>query len=168
MKITLVVAAALNNAIGKNNRLLWHLPNDLKHFKNLTWAMPVVMGRKTFESIGKPLKGRINLILSRSETAVASDAIVINDVQSAICYCRENDFNELMVIGGAEIYNLFLPLADSIQLTRVFTNMDGDAYFNFDEEGWILKKQASWPADEKHAFAYSFEEWEKQNAQNTL
>lgn len=168
MKITLVVAAALNNAIGKNNRLLWHLPNDLKHFKNLTWGLPVLMGRKTFDSVGRPLKGRPNLILTRSASFEANGCTVVHDIHAAICFCRTNLYNELMIVGGSEIYDLFLPLADSIQLTRVFTNPEADTFFNFDMNGWELKKQTSWRADEKHAFDYNFEEWQKQNPQNTL
>ncbi len=113
MNISLVVAAAENNAIGKNNDMLWHLPNDLKYFKNITWGLPVLMGRKTFESFGngKPLPGRANIILTRKKNYQPQGTVVVRNLEDAFFFVTENDFKELMVIGGGEIYNLLLPKA---------------------------------------------------------
>src|SRR5687767_15869805 len=112
MTISLVVAASENNVIGKDNRLLWHLPNDMKFFKNTTWGMPVIMGRKTFESLGKPLKGRSNIVISGSKTLAPGEGVVVAEsIQTAIVEAEKTDANECYVIGGGEIYRLSLPLA---------------------------------------------------------
>ncbi|MBL7729640.1 MAG: dihydrofolate reductase, partial [Chitinophagaceae bacterium] len=103
MKISLVVAAASNNAIGKEGKMPWHLPNDMKHFKNVTWGMPVVMGRKTFESLGKPLTGRKNIVISRQPGWNAAGTIVVKSIEDALFVASQADVNEVMVIGGGEI-----------------------------------------------------------------
>jgi dihydrofolate reductase len=102
--ITLVVAAANNNAIGKENRLLWCLPNDMKYFKNVTWGMPVLMGRKTFEALGKALRGRKNMVLTKQADWKADDVVTVANIDDAIFLTKEMDVKELMVIGGGEIY----------------------------------------------------------------
>src|SRR5689334_16942074 len=101
--LTLVVAAAKNNAIGKNNQLLWRLPNDMKYFKNVTWGMPVLMGRKTFEALGKPLNGRKNLILTRQVGWNVEGTRVVSSIDEAIAQTKEMDVKELMIIGGGQI-----------------------------------------------------------------
>lgn len=168
MNISLVVAAAENNAIGKDNRMLWHLPNDLKYFKNITWGMPVLMGRKTFESFGggKPLPGRANIILTRNKEYHPQGTVVVQKIDNAYFFVNENDFNELMVIGGGEIYNLMLPKANRIYLTRVHHSfMDADAFFpSMDEKKWQLKSCEDFQADDKHQYAYSFEVWNKKQS----
>ena len=164
MTISLIVAAAENGAIGKDNKMLWHLPNDLKYFKNVTWGMPVLMGRKTFEALGnKPLKGRSNIILTHNKKFKAENAVVISKLDDVFFFVNENDFNELMVIGGGEIYNLMLPKADRIYLTRVHeTFPDADAFFpSIDEKKWLRKSNESSMSDDKHQYPYSFEVWEK-------
>lgn len=163
MNIALVVAAAENNVIGKNNQLLWRLPNDTKFFKNTTWGMPVIMGRKTFDSLGKPLAGRTNVVITRQKNWTAPGAQVVSTLQEAIAAAADTDAKEAYVIGGGEIYALALPLAQRIYLTRVHTTLDGDAYFpEFDQQQWELLSNLDFPVDEKHAYAYSFQVWGKQ------
>ena len=159
-KITLIVAAAENNAIGKNNQMLWHLPNDFKYFKKNTLEHSVVMGRKTFVSIGKPLPDRRNIILTRDINYSHEEVDVANSVQEVLNYCR--DEREIFIIGGAEIYKQTLPLGDKVLLTRVHTSIDGDAYFPelLDHE-WKLVSAEKHEKDEKHAFDYTFEVYER-------
>src|SRR6201990_1108692 len=105
MILSHVVAAAENNVIGKNNRLLWHLPNDMKFFKNITWAMPVLMGRKTFEALGnKPLNGRVNIVLTSGKFFKTDGVVVVNNFRDADFFANANDYKELMIIGGAHVY----------------------------------------------------------------
>jgi dihydrofolate reductase len=160
MTISLIVAAAENNAIGKNNQLLWHLPNDLKFFKNTTWGMPVIMGRKTFESVNKPLPGRFNIVITRQANWKADSVIAATDLQDALQKAAETNCNEIFIIGGGEIYKQAYELADKIYLTRVHTEIDGDTFFPaLDENKWQLISNQDFAADEKHAFAYSFQTW---------
>ncbi|WP_160070217.1 dihydrofolate reductase [Sphingobacterium bovisgrunnientis] len=159
-KITLIVAAAENNAIGKDNQMLWHLPNDFKYFKKNTLEHSVVMGRKTFVSIGKPLPERRNIILTRDMNYSHEDVDVANSVQEVLNYCR--DEREIFIIGGADIYKQTLPLADKILLTRVHTTIDGDAYFpELLDHQWKLVSAEKHEKDEKHAFDYTFEVYER-------
>lgn len=159
-KITLIVAAAENNAIGKDNQMLWHLPNDFKYFKKNTLEHSVVMGRKTYESIGKPLPERRNILLTRDLRYSNEDVDVANSIQEVINYCR--DEREIFIIGGAEIYKQTLPLADKILLTRVHTSIDADAYFpELLDHQWKLVSAEKHEKDEKHAFDYTFEVYEK-------
>jgi dihydrofolate reductase len=162
MILSQVVAAADNNAIGKNNQLLWSLPNDTKFFKNTTWGMPVIMGRKTFESLGRPLTGRTNIVITRQKDWQPQEAFVVNDLKDAMDVAAKTDAKEAFIIGGGEIYKQTLPLTQRVYLTRVHTTIDGDAYFpamNFAD--WNLLSQLDFSADEKHAYAYSFQVWER-------
>lgn len=162
MNIALVVAAAENNVIGSNNQLLWRLPNDMKFFKNTTWGMPVIMGRKTFESLGKPLAGRTNIVITRQENWAAPGTQVVGSLEKALAAAAATDAKEAYVIGGGEIYALALPLSQRIYLTRVHATLEGDTYFpEFDEQQWELLSNLDFPADEKHAYAYSFQVWER-------
>lgn len=165
MLISLIAAAAENNAIGKDNKMLWRLPNDLKYFKNITWGLPVLMGRKTFDSFGggKPLPGRANIILTRKKDYHPEGVVVVNSLDNAFFFVNANDFNELMVIGGGELYNMMLPKADTIYLTRVHHSFtDADAFFpSIDEKKWERKSVQDFAADDKHQYAYSFEVWKK-------
>lgn len=159
-KITLIVAAAENNTIGKDNKMLWHLPNDFRYFKQNTIGHSIVMGRKTFESIGRPLPERRNIVLTRDLNYRNPDVDVANSLQEVITYCR--DEREIFIIGGADIYKQALPLANRILLTRVHTVLDGDAYFpELSESEWNLIQQDPHQKDEKHVFDYTFEVWEK-------
>src|SRR5690606_31457814 len=126
MIISLVVAAATNNGIGKDGTLPWKLPNDMKHFKNVTWGMPVLMGRKTFESLGKPLAGRKNIVVSRQPDWNADGTVVVKSIDDGLFVARETDANEVMVIGGGEIYKALFEKAKRIYLTRVEASPDVD------------------------------------------
>lgn len=161
MIVSLVVAAAENNVIGKDNRLLWHLPNDMAFFKNITWAMPVIMGRKTYESLGKPLKGRTNIVITRQTSNNNAPGIIwVNSLQEAIEKAKTTDAKECYVIGGGEIYHQAIGQAHKIYLTRVHAVLDGDAFFPaIDKNVWEMEKKESHEPDEKHAYAYQFETW---------
>ncbi len=163
MTISLIAAAAENYAIGQNNQLLWHLPNDLKFFKNTTWGLPVIMGRKTFESVNKPLPGRINIVITRQPNWTAKGVIVAKDVDDAFKKAAETNCKEIFVIGGGEIYWQSMGIADRIYLTRVHKEFpDADAYFpDIDEDIWKLTANEDFEADAKHAYDYSFQIWEK-------
>ncbi|NCI47152.1 dihydrofolate reductase [Sediminibacterium soli] len=166
MIISLVVAASSNHAIGKDNRLLWHLPDDMKFFKNTTWAMPVIMGRKTFASLnGKPLNGRLNIVITRQQDWQAEGVIVVHSLAEAVQAATERYYLECYVIGGGEIYREALPVSQKVYLTRVDTVIDGDTFFpELDAENWVLQSARNCPADAKHAFAYAFQLWERKNA----
>ena len=162
MNITLVVAASENNAIGLNNQLLWHLPKDMRFFKNTTWGMPILMGRKTFESMGgKPLNGRLNIIITRNKNWVNEDVTVVHTMEEAIELATKFSYNELLVIGGGEIYEMALPLAQKIWLTRVHTTIEGDVYFPKLNAEWEMVSSTQNAADEKHAFSFDFECWKR-------
>jgi dihydrofolate reductase len=165
MIINLIAAAGTNNVIGKNNRLLWHLPNDIKFFKNTTWAMPVIMGRKTFESMdSKPLPGRFNFVLSRQkEWSPNHDKVRCRQSLSlAIELAKETDCKETFIIGGGQVYAEAMPHANKIYLTRVEAELEGDAWFPIiEEKEWRLTSRLDLPADAKHAFAHSFQLWER-------
>lgn len=162
MVISLVVAAAENNAIGKNNTLLWHLPNDMAFFKNTTWGMPVIMGRKTYDSMKTPLKGRTNIILSKSSKPgdFPEGVLIAATTEDAVRMAEETDSKECYVIGGGEIYRQFMDVADKIYLTRVHTSLEGDVFFPaIDMDEWRLAEETHFDADSRHAFAYTFQTW---------
>ncbi|RZL98560.1 MAG: dihydrofolate reductase [Pedobacter sp.] len=162
MIISFVVAAAKNNVIGKEGQLPWTLSNDMKRFKNITWGMPVLMGRKTFESLGKPLQGRTNIVLTRNEQWSAPGITVVKTVEEAISIVEKMEVKELMVIGGGEIFSKLLPKADMIYLTRVDAEPDGDAFLpEIKESDWELLRRQSFPADAKNSFGYAFEDWQR-------
>lgn len=162
MLISLIVAASTNNAIGKNNQLLWHLPNDMKFFKNTTWAMPVLMGRKTFESLGKPLPGRLNIIITRQKDWKPEGVTVVHSLADAINAASAVDYKESFIIGGGEIFKEAIPIADKIYITRVEAVLAGDTFFpEINKQDWLMNSGQSFPADEKHAFAYHFQLWER-------
>jgi dihydrofolate reductase len=165
MIISLIVAASTNNVIGKNNQLLWSLPNDMKFFKNTTWAMPVLMGRKTFESLGKPLPGRLNIVITRQKDLKLEGATIVNSLDEALKAAATADYNEAFVIGGGEIFKDAMEIADKIYLTRVDAELDGDAFFPpIDPSKWKMVSNQSFPVDAKHAYAYHFQLWEKTTA----
>lgn len=162
MKISLIVAASTNNVIGKDNQLLWSLPNDMRFFKNTTWAMPVLMGRKTFESLGKPLPGRLNIVITRQTNWKPEGATVVHSLQEALEAASAADYKEAMVIGGGEIFKEAMAVADRIYLTRVDAVIDGDAFFpSIDESIWKMVSNRSYTTDAKHKYAYHFQTWDK-------
>lgn len=163
MQVSLIVAAAHNGAIGKEGTMPWHLPADLKHFKNITWGLPIIMGRKTFDSLGKPLPGRTNIVITRQTNwNPSNEVIVVADVITALSKAKECGVKEVVVIGGGEIYNLFFDLATRIYLTRVEATPDADTFFSsFHRKNWKLISQLDREADAKHAYNYSFQVWER-------
>jgi dihydrofolate reductase len=163
MIISLVVAAANNNAIGKDNKLLWHMPNDMKYFKNVTWGMPVIMGRKTFDALGKPLQGRKNIILTKQKGWKTEGAVTVTTFEDALFLGKEMDVKEMMVIGGGEIYRSVIDKADRIHITRIDASFeDADTFFPaIDPVKWKLVSQKNYEADVKHQYNYSFQVWEK-------
>lgn len=154
--VILIAAAAQNNALGKDNRLLWHLPDDFKRFKQLTSGHYIVMGRKTFESFPKPLPNRTHIVITRQKTYRREGCIAVRSMEEALEKAPENQ--DVYVIGGGEIYALALPFADVIELTRVHANFDADAFFpEFDQSEWVLESSEHHAADEKHAVGFTFE-----------
>ena len=163
MKISIIVAAAENNAIGKNNELLCYLPNDLKFFKTTTWASVVVMGRKTFESLGnKTLPGRTNVIITRNRDWHFEGTINASSIESAIDIAKELGYKEVFIAGGGDIYRQALPIADTIYITRIHAELEGDTFFPvFSETDWQKKKTIEFYKDEKHKYDFSVETWER-------
>ena len=162
MTISFVVAAATNNAIGKEGKLPWHLPNDMKHFKNVTWGMPILMGRKTFESLGRVLPGRKNIVITRQPGWKTEGAISVRNIDDALFVARETDAKEIMVIGGGEIYKTLFERARRIYMTRVEAEPEADTFFpSFKPEEWHLMSQQDYEADEKNTYNYSFQVWER-------
>ena len=162
MIISLIVAAAKNNAIGKDGGMPWHLPEDMKHFKNITWAMPVIMGRKTFESLKKPLPGRKNIVITRQNGWKADGTVVVKNLNDALFVANQTDAKEVFVIGGGEIYKLAFEKAKRVYLTRVETEPEADTFFQeLDPKVWQLVSRKDHEADEKNVFAYSFQVWER-------
>ena len=143
IKVAIIVAVDKNGVIGKSGKMPWYIPDDLKRFKKITTPKPMIMGRKTFVSIGKPLPNRENIIISRDENLTIKGATVVNSVAQAIevanQYCHQSNCDEIMIIGGSEIYELFLPITDRIYLTKIDQSYSGDTFFPpFDEKDWIV------------------------------
>ena len=156
------MAADEQNVIGKNNTLPWHLPNDLRYFKNLTWGMPILMGRKTFDSIGKPLQGRKSIVITRNRDWQTGGVDVVHSVEEAIDKARSFHVKEIFVIGGAEIFKSSFPQADRIYLTRIHHRFEGDVFFPvLQQDQWVLVRQRNCSPDEKNSWAHSFQVWEK-------
>ena len=158
--ITLIVAVADSGVIGRDNTLPWHLPEDLKRFKRLTMGKPIVMGRKTFESIGKPLPGRQNIVVTRDTNYRREGVTVVHDADAALR--AAGAVAEVMVIGGAELFRALLPRAGRIHLTRVHGSIEGDVMWPaLDDREWQVVEREAHSADERHAWAMTFEVWEK-------
>jgi dihydrofolate reductase len=154
--IIMIAAASENNALGKNNELVWHLPNDFKRFKTLTSGHHIIMGRKTFESFPKPLPNRTHIVISRQESYKPEGCIVVNSLEKAIEICPKDE--ETYIIGGGEIYNLGISFSDKIELTRVHHNFEADAFFpEIDTNNWELELSEFNPKDDKHLFDYTYQ-----------
>jgi dihydrofolate reductase len=155
MRLSIVVAMAANRVIGRDNQLPWHLPADLKHFKQLTTGKPILMGRKTWESIGRPLPERTNIVITRDTGYTAAGCVVVHSFDAALRAAGHND--EVMVIGGSELYRQVLPQVTTIYLTRVHAEIEGDAVFpEIDASEWREVERTDCEPDEKNAYAYSF------------
>jgi dihydrofolate reductase len=169
MKLSLIVAVAKNGIIGHNNQLIWHLPNDLKQFKRLTTGHCIIMGRKTFKSIGKPLPNRTSIIISRNMDFQIEGCITVNSLENAISEAKKIETEEAFVIGGAEIYRLALPIVDKIYLTEVHHTYEGDTFFpEIDKNIWQETYRENFDIDEKHSVKYSFVEMERKAASNEV
>lgn len=158
--IILIAAAAENNALGKDNAMLWHLPNDFKHFKSLTTGHPIIMGRKTFESLPGILPNRTHVVITRQKDFKAENAIVVRSLREALEVVPDGE--DCFVIGGGETYRLALPIADQVELTRVHTVIDADAFFpELPAHEWELISQRFHEKDERHAYAFTFETYRR-------
>ncbi|RZO19629.1 MAG: dihydrofolate reductase [SAR92 clade bacterium] len=159
MKISLIVAVSRNGAIGLNNQLPWYLPEDLKYFKSVTMGKPLIMGRKTFDSIGRPLPGRANIVLTRDPQWISDGVEVVQSVEQALLAgeiaCEAADVDEIMVIGGEQIYRMTLDLADRIYLTQVDADVEGDAFFpNIDLNNWSQTSVKLPETIDKHPYQF--------------
>jgi dihydrofolate reductase len=160
--ISFIVAASTNNAIGKDNDLLWKLPNDMRFFKNTTWGMPMIMGRKTFESVNKKFPGRINIVITRQKDWEREGVIVVSNLDEALKKAEETNCKEIFIIGGGEIFKEAISIADKIYLTRVHAVLDGDTFFpEIDETKWELVHEENFEKDQKHLYDYSFQTWKR-------
>jgi len=160
--VSAVIAAAENNAIGKDNKLLWHLPNDLRFFKRITSGHTVIMGRKTYESVGMPLPNRRNVVITRQQHYALKDAEVVHSIETALARCEGEA--EVFIVGGAEIYKQAMPFTDRVYLTRVHASLPADTYFSgLDERDWKLISAEKHDPDERHAFGYTFEVYERKS-----
>lgn len=160
MKINLIVAVDLNNGIGKDNQLPWHLPADLKHFKNLTSGHPVLMGRKTFDSIGRALPNRRNIVISRQSGIEFPGVEVCNSLEQAMMLCKNED--EVFIIGGSQIFEQALSISDTLYLTQIHHNFDSDTFFpEINPEHWLETEKIDHHPDEKNLYSYSFIKYRK-------
>jgi dihydrofolate reductase len=154
--IVMIAAVAENNALGKNNELVWHLPNDFRRFKSLTTGHPIIMGRKTFESFPKPLPNRTHIIITRQRNYQREGCIVVSNMLEAIEYCSKEAIS--YIIGGGEIYTLGIPYTDKIEITKVHHTFEADTFFpEIDLNKWILLKSEFNSKDEKHNYDYTYE-----------
>ncbi|MFN4972936.1 MAG: dihydrofolate reductase [Bacteroidota bacterium] len=160
--MSLIVAADEDNGIGKNNELLCHLPADLKYFKQKTTGHHIVMGRKTYESIGRPLPHRVNLIVSRDPLFKADGCIVVNNLTDAVVYAQAYHETELYITGGGTIYTQALTSAQRIYLTRIHAHLNADTFFpHLDERDWKCVSSERHSADDKHAYDFTFMVFER-------
>jgi dihydrofolate reductase len=154
MTVSIVVAISENHVIGKDNKLLWHMPNDLKHFKEITTGHTVIMGRKTYESVGKPLPKRRNIIITRQAITIEG-CEVVNSIEAALALCAGEQ--EVFIVGGAEIYKQAMRLTDRIYLTIIHKEFEGDSFFpEINNEEWKSVAREDHQPDEKNPLPYSF------------
>ena len=166
IRLSLMVAKASNRVIGRNNKLPWYLPNDLKYFKQVTFGKPVIMGRKTWDSLGKPLPGRTNIVITRQTDFQAEGAQVVATLDEAVTLAENVAFiegqDEAVVMGGAEIYALALPKTDRLYLTEVHAEVDGDTWFpEYDTSEWKEIGREDFPAEGPNPYDYSFVVYER-------
>jgi dihydrofolate reductase len=160
--VSIVVAMTENGVIGRDNAMPWRLPDDLKRFKALTMGKPMLMGRKTFDSIGKALPGRTSIVLTRDPGWHAEGVIVVRSVEEAFQRLGETTGGELCAVGGAELFRLVMPITQRIYLTRIHANIEGDTVFPpIDASQWREVERTEHPADERHAYAMTFSTLER-------
>lgn len=156
--ITIIAAAGLNNELGKDNDLVWHLPDDFKRFKKLTTDHYIIMGRKTFESFPKPLPNRTHVVITRNKDYQKKGAIVVHSLDAALI--KSSSDTEPFIIGGGEIYKMALDVADKIELTRVHATFEADTYFpDIDKNQWELLDKTHHEKDDRHKYAFTYETW---------
>ena len=164
MILSLIVAVSENNAIGRHNTLPWYLPEDLKFFKRTTIGKPIIMGRKTYESLGQPLPGRLNIILTRRENlAVPEGVLVYNDINTAIERLNKENDEECFIIGGGQVFETTIEYIDRMYITRVHTTIpDADAFFpEIDHTHWKLTWEEKHYADEQHKYDFTFQKYDR-------
>lgn len=160
-RISIIAALAENNVIGRENRLPWHLPDDLKHFRRLTVGHPVIMGRRNYESLGRPLPDRLNIVVTHRPGYAAPGCRVVHSLEEA--FAAADGADEIFVIGGGELYAQTLDRADRLYLTRVHARVEGETRFpDFDADAWREIARVRHEADERHAYAFSFATLERQ------
>ena len=165
MIISIIVAMGNNQVIGIKNALPWKLPADMEHFRQKTWGKPVIVGQKTFESIGKALPERINIVLTLDKNFQAPGCIVAYSIEEALQIAKDKGVKEIMIIGGVSIYKQFLPLADRLYLTVIEGDFEGDAYFpEFDYDDWKEVERIENEPDKDNPYKYSFITLEKAKA----
>ncbi|WP_035334674.1 dihydrofolate reductase [Dokdonia sp. PRO95] len=158
--ITMIAAAAENNALGKDGNIPWHLPDDFKHFKQITTGHHIIMGRKTWESFPRPLPNRTHIVITRDLNYKAENAIVVHSLEDALAYSK--DEKQVFIIGGGEIYTLGMDYATHIELTRVHNEYEADAFFpTIDTNTWKLTKSVFHDVDDRHKSGFTFETWKK-------
>ena len=159
--LSIAVAVGENFAIGKNNQLLWHMPADLKFFKQTTSGHTVIMGRKTFDSVGKPLPNRRNIVITRDKTLKIDGVEVVNSLDDALSISK-NEEKDVFIVGGAEIYRQALPKTNTLFLTTIHHNFEADTFFlEIDKSEWKLVSSEQHKADEKNKYDYTFEVFER-------
>lgn len=161
-----IVAISNNNAIGKGNQLPWHLPNDLKFFKKTTIGKPVLMGRKTYDSLGKPLPGRLNIVVSRQKNlTLPSEVVLVHNIDKGIERLEQENAEEVFIIGGSTIFEETISLIDRLYLTKVHTEIAmADAFFpDIDHSHWKIVWEEKHEADERHQYSYTFQQLERIN-----
>lgn len=162
MIISIIVAKSENNVIGKNNDLVWHLPADQKYFRETTMGHYVVMGRKTFESLNKPLPGRTNIVITRNPEFRAEGCVIVHNLDEAIEFCKKNRQQEIFILGGGEIYRQALPFTQKIYITEVKGVFDGDTFFPpLNPDDWKEVSREFHNTDEKHAYEFDFVVYER-------
>ncbi|MDL1913374.1 MAG: dihydrofolate reductase [Bergeyella sp.] len=161
--VTIIVAMGKNREIGKENQLLWRLPDDLKHFKDLTAGHPVIMGRKTYESIGRPLPNRTNIVVSGKKDWFEEGILVVESVRNALKHAQKIDEN-IFVIGGGKIYEQTMEMADRLEITQVDVSLMADTFFpEIDFKKWKLIQETCREKDERNAYSFCFQTYEKRN-----
>ncbi len=162
--ITMIAAAGQNNELGKDNDLVWHLPNDFKRFKQLTTGHHIIMGRKTFESFPKPLPNRTHLVITRNINYAKEGAVIVHSMKEALELAKEDP--QPFIIGGGEIYRIGLEIADKIELTRVHGTFEADTFFpDIPKDEWELVAAEAHEKDEKHNFSFTYETWIRSTSQ---
>lgn len=154
---SIIVAKAENNVIGKENDLIWHLPADQKYFRKTTYGHYVIMGRKTYQSLAKPLPGRVNIIITRNTEFKAEGAVVFDQFEKALEFAESQNQQEVFILGGGEIYKKSLPLMDKLYITEINESFEGDTYFpEIDTTGWQEESRHHHPADDENPYDFDF------------